>query len=107
MTIYLLRFTEPLGNERHSARFYVGYTRRKLADRLAEHAQGAGAAITRAAAERVWGIEPWRVVWAVKGDRGDEWLIKRYKRAERFAGMTPRQVRTWLAQARARRGWLP
>jgi predicted GIY-YIG superfamily endonuclease len=102
MTVYLLRFTEPLGSERHTARFYLGFTSRKIAARLAEHRNGEGAAITRAAVERVPAhVEPFELVWAVRGDRWDERMLKARKRHARLARMKPHQVRAYLARKRA------
>jgi putative endonuclease len=97
--IYLLRFTEPLGTPRHTARFYLGYTSRKLDNRLAEHRSGEGAAITRAAIERVpVHVEPFTVVWAVRGDRWAERILKNRKRHADLAKMTPAQVRAYLSR---------
>jgi predicted GIY-YIG superfamily endonuclease len=98
--IYLLRFTEPLGTPRHTARYYLGYTsRRRVADRLAEHRNGEGAAITRAAVERVPAhIEPFTVVWAGRGDRWAERILKNRKRHADLARMTPAQVRAYISR---------
>jgi hypothetical protein len=50
---YLLCFSEPLGNERHRASHYLGYSPdRTLERRIAEHLAGRGARITRVAVER-------------------------------------------------------
>lgn len=51
MGVYLLHFSEPLGNERHWARHYLGYAA-DLEARLAEHRRGGGARITEVAVER-------------------------------------------------------
>jgi putative endonuclease len=50
--VYLLHFSQPIGNERHKARHYIGFVNdwRGLQRRLKQHQQGNGAAITRAAA---------------------------------------------------------
>jgi hypothetical protein len=119
MTVYLLRFTEPpaaggepLGSERHSARYYVGYTSRRIADRLDEHRNGEGAAITRAvvlrACPRLPGvpahIEPFTLIWAIDGDRWAERILKGRKRHRDLAAMRPHQVRAYLARKRAEVG---
>jgi putative endonuclease len=100
--MYLLKFTAPLGSPRHTARYYLGHTSRRLDKRLAEHRNGEGAAITRAAVERVpVHIEPFTLVWAVRGDRADERTLKSRKRHSDLAGMTRAQVRAYLARKRA------
>jgi putative endonuclease len=50
--VYLLHFSQPIGNERHKARHYIGWVAdwRGLQRRLQQHRAGQGAAITRAAA---------------------------------------------------------
>jgi hypothetical protein len=45
--IYLLHFNQPLGSSQHQAWHYLGLTQ-CLTTRLTQHAQGSGAAITRA-----------------------------------------------------------
>lgn len=103
MFVYLLRFTEPLGTERHQARYYLGYTlRRNVEDRLQEHRYGEGAAITRAAVSRVAPhVEPFTLVWCIRGDRWAERILKNRKRHADLARMTPAQVRQYLARKRA------
>lgn len=44
-TVYMLRFSQPYKGKS----FYVGFTKRPLHERLAEHLHGNGAALTRAA----------------------------------------------------------
>jgi predicted GIY-YIG superfamily endonuclease len=103
--IYLLRFTEPLGTDRHQARYYLGHTTRQLEHRLAEHRNGEGSAITRAAVERVpVHVEPFTLVWAIDGDRWAERVLKGRKRHRDLAAMEPRQVRAYLARKRAEVG---
>lgn len=46
--LYMLEFEQPLGNDKHQAKYYLGYTAKQLADRLREHATGQGACITAA-----------------------------------------------------------
>lgn len=95
--IYVLQFSKPLGNPynpRGTARFYVGYCEDgRLQARLAEHHNGGGAAITRAALER--GIT-FEVVLTLPGDRNEERRLKRQKN-------TPRLVARHLAQEDKRR----
>lgn len=76
--IYFLEFDPPLGNQRHSARFYCGWTRslKSLPHRMENHRQGNGAAICRWAAQhriqmKIIHIEP--------GTRDDERRIKERK----------------------------
>jgi hypothetical protein len=53
MACSLLCFSEPLGNARHRASHYLGWSPdRKSEARIAEHLAGRGARITRAAVER-------------------------------------------------------
>lgn len=87
MAVYVLELETPLGSERHSARYYVGWTRDEttLDARLRCHACGKGARMLAAAAARGIG---WRVVWFdPEGDRALEKAIKRQ-----------RNTRRWLAQ---------
>lgn len=75
--IYILEFSEPLGNMRHQARYYLGYCEPgRLSDRLAEHRAGAGAAITRAAVKRGIAFD---VVATLPGNRTTERQLKRRK----------------------------
>lgn len=81
--VYLIHFDMPLGNERHKAQHYIGYTgRESLTERMAKHASGNGAAIMRAVQER--GIE-WHVVrtWS-NGTRGLERKLKCYHKARQL-----------------------
>ena len=81
--IYVLKFEHPLGRPgRHSqAQFYLGYCEDdRLADRLAEHAAGYGAAITRAAVQRGYRLE---LVLAIPGDRSEERRLKNWKNHRR------------------------
>ncbi len=48
---YLLMLESPLGNERHSAQFYLGSCA-NLKKRFQQHLKGTGAAFTRAAVQR-------------------------------------------------------
>lgn len=73
--LYILEFSEPLGQGRYGqAKTYLGYCAdNRLKERIEEHLQGHGAAITRAVVER--GIEI-KLIATHKGTRKDE---KRYK----------------------------
>ena len=97
--LYLLHFDEPLGDPtrpRMSASHYLGWAKAgKLEDRLARHARGTGAAITRAAVERGIG---WSVTLLVDGTRDDERRLK-------FAGHHER--RCAVCRGRGRRNVIP
>ncbi len=80
--IYILEFSQPLGNDRHSAQYYLGYCEDdRFQMRLKEHHMGAGAAITRAAVQRGLGL---RVVATFPGDRELERKLKRQKNTPRL-----------------------
>lgn len=82
--IYILKFSRPLGNHKHTASYYVGWCEdERLTDRIEEHRNGYGAAITRAAV-RI-GISLTLIV-SFPGNRQLERQIKRMKN-------TPRLVR--------------
>jgi predicted GIY-YIG superfamily endonuclease len=75
--LYVLRFSEPLGdrsNPRGQARYYLGFCEDgRLEARLAEHRAGQGARITAAAVERhIW----FDVVLTLPGTRADERHLK-------------------------------
>lgn len=76
--IYLLHFDSPLGNERHSARHYLGFVdsddESAAQARLEEHRAGWGAKITAAA--NLAGIR-YDIVRLMPGDRNRERQIKR------------------------------
>jgi putative endonuclease len=77
---YLLKLSEPLGTERHSARYYLGSCS-NLKKRLKQHKQGVAAAFTRAARERGITFEVVRV-WVtttVQEARQLENKLKKYK----------------------------
>lgn len=48
--VYILEFSTEIGNQNHSAKYYIGYAR-DIDQRLNEHKKGLGAAITRYAVE--------------------------------------------------------
>lgn len=80
MTVYLIHFSQPLGdlsNPRGQAQHYIGWTPH-LAERLAEHRAGNGAAIMRACNERGIG---WVLARTWVGDRDLERALKRRKKA--------------------------
>lgn len=95
-TVYILEFSEALGNAdnpRGRAKFYVGWTSRKLAvHRVEEHRNGTGAHITRAAVQQGIKLE---VVALFPGDKALEKLIKARKDTPTImrmlrAGKTPK-----------------
>ena len=72
--IYILKFSGKLGNEKHQAEFYIGYCEEgRVNERLAEHRNGQGAAITRAAVERGFELT---IVLTLPGDRKTERRLK-------------------------------
>lgn len=86
--IYLLHFSEPLGDPgrpRMSAQHYVGFARdeRDVAARLAEHRAGRGARITAAVVARGGSL---RLARRLPGTRADE---RRIKRRGHFARYCP------------------
>lgn len=97
--IYLLTFPD-LGNERHRARYYIGFCAddREPAERLAEHRAGRGAAITRAVVER-YGPDALTMVWCVKGDRSLERRLKRQRNHRRF--VNPQRVQRFSESQKA------
>jgi len=83
-TIYILEFSQPLGNEKHRANYYIGWcSEGRLLDRFQEHCAGCGAAITRAVIERGYKL---KILYTMTGTRDDERKLKRQKN-------TPRLVR--------------
>lgn len=75
--LYILKFDKPLGQGKlGQASYYLGYCAdNRLNQRLEEHRQGKGAAITKACVQRGIAIE--LVATLPKGTRQDE---KRYKK---------------------------
>ena len=76
--VYVLHFAQPLGNAanpRAQARHYLGWTH-DLSVRLAQHALGRGAAITRAAVAQ--GIT-WSVFYRAGTPALERWFKVRYK----------------------------
>lgn len=79
-TVYLIHFDQPIGNERHRAQHYIGYTK-NLKRRLVEHSSGNGSRIVNVVVEL--GIS-WQLVktWT-DGTRELERRLKRQKHAWR------------------------
>lgn len=81
--VYLLRFSTPLGNDRHEAQYYMGYCEDgRLDERLQEHRCMRGAKITAAAVAK--GAELTVVRTWPNATREDERRMKRWKRHSRF-----------------------
>ncbi|MDX2138360.1 MAG: GIY-YIG nuclease family protein [Chloroflexota bacterium] len=78
--VYILKLERPLGTARHSAQYYVGWSK-NLNARLRFHRQGRGAAFTKAAVDQGIRIE---VVWSAPGTRQLERWIKNRKNTARF-----------------------
>lgn len=73
--LYLIELSRPLGNERHQARFYLGYCgEARVLQRLAEHRAGKGARMLKAANERGIG---YTIIRTWPG--GDRRLERRFK----------------------------
>lgn len=88
MAVYMLRFTGSLGNDKHQAQYYVGYADdKRLHERIAEHRNGTGACITRAAIER--GFELQLVLVIPKGTRKLERQLKNWKSHKRILDRFP------------------
>lgn len=75
--IYLPHFSHPVGHARH----YWGYTHRTAQERMADHLQGNGSPLVRAAV--LAGTEV-RIVRTWRGGRKLERKLKRQKHAWRF-----------------------
>lgn len=83
MTVYLLHFSQPLGdpgNPRGQAQHYIGYAD-NLPQRLTTHRMGDGAAIMRACRER--GID-FCLARTWPGGRQEERALKRRKKARQL-----------------------
>jgi predicted GIY-YIG superfamily endonuclease len=84
--VYLIHLEKPLGNDRHQASHYIGFTPgrtvRNLEKRFTKHVAGHGSAMLRAANER--GIS-YDVVRAWRdGDRTFERQLKNRKNAKQL-----------------------
>lgn len=78
--VYILRFSHPLGTERHQAQYYIGWTL-DVEERLEEHRAGRGARITAAAVERGFRLE---LIATLPGTRADERRLKARKSHRRI-----------------------
>lgn len=92
--IYILKFDKPLGSDKHSARYYIGFCEDDACfnRRMKAHKRGQGAAITRAAVKRGIG---WRVVATMEGDRS---LERRLKNMKNTARIVRNLEKDWLWQ---------
>lgn len=89
--VYLIHFDRPIGNDRHKAQHYLGYTSRSVRQRVEEHRatkwtpdggiQGPGACIMGAV--NFHNI-PFRVVKTWKGGRSLERKIKKTNNLRRY-----------------------
>lgn len=80
--LYLLKFSKPLGTDRHRAQHYLGFCEDgRLDERLAEHRAGQGARITAAAVRNGYDLQ---VVWTGRGNRKDERKLKRQHNHKRL-----------------------
>lgn len=77
--VYLLHFERPI-SDKHTCQHYLGYTSRKLRERIDEHRKGwrSAARLTQVAHER--GIS-FKVVKTWPGTRQDERRLKAWKNA--------------------------
>ncbi len=86
---YLIRLDKPLGNEKHSAQYYLGSCS-NLKKRFEQHLKGTGSAFTRAAVEK--GIAFQIVyIWRTKSKREARQLeikLKRQKKQSTSFGKT-------------------
>lgn len=93
--VYILRFDQPLGNEKHQAQYYVGWTK-NLEGRLYHHRRGTGARMTAAAAKMGIGFE---VVLFIPGaDRSVERAIKNRKNTRKFVEAYQRRMAREMVQ---------
>lgn len=87
--VYILELDQPLGNDKHQARYYCGWTR-DLDGRLWHHQHGSGSAFTRAAVERGIGMQ--LALFIPGAGRDVERAIKNSKNIKRWmAGYLSRQ----------------
>ena len=73
--VYLIHFDQPISDS-HTCQHYIGYAKRSMKKRLAEHKAGKGARLTQVANER--GIS-YRIVRWWKGGRALERELKNKK----------------------------
>lgn len=100
--VYFIRLSVPLGNERHSARIYVGFAHSQdaLVKRMKAHLQGRGAKFTRASVERGVGFS---VIGVVRGNRDMErWIKNQRNHKKTFFTLARRGLTScpsWLVQS--------
>lgn len=89
--VYILKLSAPLGNSKHQAQYYVGWTKDEitLPKRIACHQSGHGAAFTKAAVEM--GIT-FEVILTLPGDKSVERQIKNQKNTARFVERYTRRM---------------
>lgn len=87
--VYVIEFSSPLGNEKHQARYYIGWCNEGCLDRrLAHHRAGRGASITRYASEN--GIEMEVVLAIPHAGKNIERAMKNQKNAGRLVAQYKR-----------------
>jgi len=81
--VYVLKLDQPLGNEKHYAQFYVGWSKNEytLAKRIEHHMQGRGSKFTQAAIAKGYNVE---VVLTMEGGKDVERKIKNQHNTKRF-----------------------
>lgn len=91
MTLYLLRYLEPLGNCHKRSGYYLGYCADgTLQQRLAKHESGWGSSYTRMMARLKI---PFELAWTGKGDRNEERRLKKAGHYDRLAAKGRQQRR--------------
>lgn len=74
-TVYLIKLASPLGNEKHQARYYLGWCAGDVQERLKEHRAGSGARMLAHAVARGIAFD---VVRTWPGGRDLERRLKRW-----------------------------
>ncbi len=74
--VYIVKLEKPLGSERHSAWYYIGFTSGSPEVRLEKHKAGRGSRMLRRAQERGIGMH---IIFTIPGNRELERKIKNYK----------------------------
>lgn len=88
---YLIRLDKPLGNQKHSAQYYLGSCV-NLKKRFEQHLKGVGAAFTRAAIEKGISFEI-VYVWRTKSKREARQLEVKLKRQKNNRLILIRQLK--------------
>ncbi|NJN07557.1 MAG: GIY-YIG nuclease family protein [Richelia sp. RM1_1_1] len=88
---YLIRLDKPLGNQRHSAQYYLGSCI-NLKKRFEQHLNGTGAAFTRAAIEKGIGFSL-VYIWRTKTKTEARQLESKLKRQKNNRLVLERQLR--------------